>query len=305
MTDGYDPFAAGTFSIDARTFEARDTARDRVFPCEIWSPRVPGTYPLILYSHHSGGHRRAATYLCTHLCSHGYVVAALDHSEAVAPELKYRDGETKEQSAARAELVIASRVPDLRFLLSQVPATDQVGLVGHSLGGWTVLAAPDVEPRVRAVVALAPGGASNPRPGILRAELDFRWGRDVPTLFLVAENDVPLPLEGMYEVFERTPATKQMVILRRADHMHFMDNVEQMHETVLNLKFSGELAWLQKEMRPMAELCSGEQAHLFIRGLTVSHMDAVLKEKGEARRFLAGDIEGALAARGVEVRKYP
>ena len=37
---------------------------------------------------------------------------------------------------------------------------------------------------------------------------------------------------GMYEVFERVPATKRMVILRRADHMHFMDNVEQLHEAV-------------------------------------------------------------------------
>ena len=35
----------------------------------------------------------------------------------------------------------------------------------------------------------------------------------------------------MYELFERTPATKKMVILRRADHAHFMDQVEQLHES--------------------------------------------------------------------------
>ena len=84
------------------------------------------------------------------------------------------------------------------------------------------------------MVALAPGGSSQPRPGILKAKLAFAWGRDVPTLFLVAENDISLPLAGMYEIFERTPATKQMVILRRADHMHFMDNVEEMHESLLS-----------------------------------------------------------------------
>lgn len=37
--------------------------------------------PLIVFSHYSGGHRRSATFLCTHLASHGYVVAVLDHSE--------------------------------------------------------------------------------------------------------------------------------------------------------------------------------------------------------------------------------
>ena len=31
----YDPFARGRFSVSVRTTEARDSARDRVFPCEI------------------------------------------------------------------------------------------------------------------------------------------------------------------------------------------------------------------------------------------------------------------------------
>ena len=85
MSGVYDPFLQGPFPVNVRTFDALDKARNRVFPCEVWSPADAVNYPLILYSHHSGGHRRAATFLCTHLCSHGYVVAALDHSEVVAP----------------------------------------------------------------------------------------------------------------------------------------------------------------------------------------------------------------------------
>jgi dienelactone hydrolase len=172
--------------------------------------------------------------------------------------------------------------------------------VGHSFGGWTALASPDVEPRIRAVVALAPGGSSRPKPGIIPATLAFGWGRDVPTLYLVAENDVMTPLTGMVELFERTPATKRMVILRRADHAHFVDEVEEDHEAVRAMPFSRELAWIPKEMRPIAELCSGEQAHAFVRGLTLCHMDATLREGNAARRFLAGDIVAALAERGVE-----
>jgi hypothetical protein len=122
----------------------------------------------------------------------------------------------------------------------------------------------------------------------------------VPTLYLVAENDASLPLAGMYEIYERTPATKQLIVLRRADHMHFMDNVEVMHEAVRTMPWGGELAWLPQEMRPIAELCSGEQAHLFVRGLTLCQMDAILKRQETAQQFLAGDIEAELAARGVE-----
>jgi hypothetical protein len=105
----------------------------------------------------------------------------------------------------------------------------------------------------------------------------------------------------MYELFERTPATKQMVILRRPDHAHFTDDVEEAHENARKMPFTGELAWLPKEMRPISELCSGEQAHVFVRGLTLCQMDAVLKRQKEAQGFLAGDVEAELAERGVDV----
>jgi hypothetical protein len=53
-----------------------------------------------------------------------------------------------------------------------------------------------------------------------------------------------------------------------------MDDVEEMHETVRKMQFPGEAAWISREMRPIAELCSGDQAHLFVRGLTLCHFDA-------------------------------
>jgi dienelactone hydrolase len=347
MAGTYDPFLRGRFPVGVRTIDAQDDGRGRLFPCEIWYPATaryagqdlapetqdafkfpplgesrgqaairnaefePGTFPLILYSHHAGGSRRAATFLCTHLSSHGYIVAALDHSEVIAPELARKKGESAGQTAARTDAVVRSRVPDLHLLLNYMlcesglhadPA--KIGAVGHSLGGWTVLAAPDTEERIRAVVAHAPGGGSNPKPGILRAPLTFAWRRDVPALYLVADQDVPLPLEGMYELFERTPGTKQMLILRRADHQHFVDNVEGMHEAVRAMPFPDEAAWIPKEMRPMAELCSGEQAHSFVRGLTLAHMDARLGRREEAGRFLSGDIAGELAWRGIEAMEH-
>ena len=155
--------------------------------------------------------------------------------------------------------------------------TDQVGLVGHSFGGWTVLVTPEVDQRIRAVVALAPCGNSKPRPGILKATLTFDWGRNVPTLYLAAENDVPIPLDGIYELIERTRATKRLFVLRQSDNAHFVDNVEQEHERMRTTPASGDWAYMQKEMRPIEELCSGEQAHLFVRGLTLAHFDAGLR----------------------------
>jgi predicted dienelactone hydrolase len=86
----YDPFAVGPYPVGVRPFLLTDTARDRLFPAEVRYPGRPGPHPLVLYSHRSGGHRRSATFLSTHLASHGYAVAALDHSEVVVPELARR-----------------------------------------------------------------------------------------------------------------------------------------------------------------------------------------------------------------------
>ncbi|HEX9407813.1 MAG TPA: hypothetical protein VF975_10890, partial [Thermoanaerobaculia bacterium] len=137
MTGAYDPFVRGRFVVDARTIEAHDRARDRHFPCDIWSPAEPGSHPLIIFSHPSGNNRRSATFLCTHLASHGYVVAALDHSEVIAAELARKNGETLEQKHARWNAVIACRVPDIRFLLDHLLNSDssidqtKIGIVGH------------------------------------------------------------------------------------------------------------------------------------------------------------------------------
>lgn len=55
-----------------------------------------------------------------------------------------------------------------------------------------------------------------------------------------------------------------------------------------------------KEMRPIAERPSGDEAHLFVRGLALGHMDAILRRRIEAQRFLLGDLEAELATRGVD-----
>jgi len=310
----YDPFAAGPYAVATRAIEAHDAARNRTFAIELWHPAQPATNearPLVLYSHPSGGNRRSAGFLTTHLASHGYVVAALDHSETFAAELAPKPNETPEQKHARAQSWIANRVPDLRFLLDAILndasltselAIDarRVGLAGHSFGGWTVLQTVEEDPRVRAVVAMAPGGNSNPKPGILAVTLNFDWRRDVPTLYLAGDSDTSIPLEGAVELLERTPSAKRLAVLRGADHLHFMDDVEQKHEAVRTMTFPLELAWIPQQMRPIAELCDGETAHVFTRGLALAHFDAALRERPEAQRFWSGDVDAELAARGID-----
>jgi dienelactone hydrolase len=279
-------------AVAARSLQATDTARNRVFPVDVWYPEAGGSagaLPLILFSHHSGGTRHASTFLTTHLASHGYLVAAMDHSEVVAPELLRKDNETPEQKAKRGEGWIASRLPDLVFLLDymlsqQLPEVridaDRIGAVGHSFGGWTVLEAPSVEPRIRSVVALAPGGSRKRRAGIIPATAEFRWTREVSLLLVAADQDACLPIDSMYELFERAPEPKKMIVLERADHMHFLDDVEKSHEAFRTMPVEGDLAKIQADMRPIVELCTGDEAHSLIQDVTLAHFNATFKGRG-------------------------
>jgi dienelactone hydrolase len=320
MTASYDPFVSGPILVGERTVQLQDKARgNREFPCEIWypaasegrdAPQLNGRWPLVVFSHSSGGNRRQSTFLTIHLASYGYIVAAMDHSEIVAPELSRTDGETSEQSAARVQKWISNRVPDVRFLLdhllnnSSSIEENQIGIIGHSFGGWTALAATEKDSRLRAVVALAPAGSSRPVRGVIPATLTFAWGRDVPTLYLVAELDVPTPIEGMVDLFERTPSSKQMVILRRADHAHFMDDMESIHEGFRLSASTGEYAWMARAMRPFGDLCPAESAKSFTRGLALAHFDAYLKGREDARLLLGGDLKATLSRRGIDGTPY-
>jgi hypothetical protein len=161
------------------------------------------------------------------------------------------------------------------------------------------LATPDIEPRVGAVVALAPAGARRPRPGILPVGLSFAWGRDVPTLFVTGDEDVMTPLDGVAELFERTPATARMFVLRGADHLHFVDDVETAHESLRHGTLSGDAAWIPAAMRPLAELCPPARAHEAICGLTLAHLDATLRGDREAEAFLEWAGSGGMSPLGV------
>ena len=79
----------------------------------MWHPRAeppPDGWPIALFSHTSAGHRRQSSFLCRHLASHGYVVAAVDHTGNTARDYEEATRravagivETPEQREARVE----------------------------------------------------------------------------------------------------------------------------------------------------------------------------------------------------------
>jgi dienelactone hydrolase len=227
----YDPFVHGPYGVSRRTFDAPDTRRGESFPWDVWRPTnadadgAGAVLPVgaVVYSHYSGGNRRAATFLTSHLASHGYLVAALDHCEVVSARLQRRGDETPQEREARVQGWIDNRVPDIGYLLDAGVSADAGaeglhGIVGYSFGGWTALAAADVDERIGAVVALAPAGSANRRPEIVPGRASFRPGRAVSTLLVGGDEDQSIPVNAVRELFDESPWPTRLLVLRSADH---------------------------------------------------------------------------------------
>jgi predicted dienelactone hydrolase len=348
----YDPFARGPHPAGVRTMVLCDFARGgRSLPAEVWYPAteadagrdvdpatrdtydlVPGfppfsqdavraaapqagRYPVVLFSHGYGGHRRQSTFLCTHLASHGYVVAAVDHTgntmlDVIRQIMQAESGQKLPSIAEQAKAFAEDRPGDMTFLLdalldselASLVDPERVGMTGHSFGGWTTIATTARDRRIRATVPLAPAGGSTPLSDEFAvADRDFAWGRDVPTLYVVADRDTLLPLKGTRQLFDRTRSPKRMVVLRNADHMHFCDRVEEVHEIFRLMPQDRIFEPIRGKIPPITELCPGEHALDAIRGLALAHFDAYLKGDGAAVAFVRGDVAAPLAARGIAV----
>ncbi|MDX2166044.1 MAG: prolyl oligopeptidase family serine peptidase [Deltaproteobacteria bacterium] len=276
-----------------------------------------GRYPLLLFSHGFGGHRRQSTFFCTHLASHGYVVASVDHvgntiHDILMLMLQQAQGMKIEDTPELLEHFIAMRPADAVAMLDAVLGgadaaiaplidRDRIGITGHSFGGWTTLMVAAREPRIGAALPLAPagGGSHMPVQALVEA-LDRTWSRVVPTTYLVAERDSLLPLYGMRELQARTPGTPRLLVLDNADHMHFCDRAAEMHEMFRSMPPPGAFAEVAKHTPPISELVDEDSGYQFVRGLGLAHFDAVLRGN-EAAAALLDDAVGVMRGRGISV----
>jgi predicted dienelactone hydrolase len=266
---------------------------------------------LLIFSHGYSAHRRQSTHFCTHVASHGYVVAAPDHVGNTVIDVVLRElaegRRGRAEALAGVEQSIADRPRDVALVIDRVADFVQVdrariGLAGHSFGGWTCLASAGALAAVRAVVAFAPSGGRAPTyPGRnpMAEALDLAWGRDIATLVLAAERDTLLPLEGVRELFARIRDPKRMIVLEAADHLHFLDNIEMMHEAFRTMPAPALFGDRNRLVPPLAELCAPAHAYAFVRGAGLAHLDAHVARREEARRYLEHELSDALRTRGI------
>lgn len=136
-----------------------------LWPSEVaWSDAAPaaGPFPLAVFSHGHQGYAENSSFLMEHLASHGWVVVAPDHLGNTVFDGADRTAAIYAQRPLdiRATLDHALALPDGHPLLGRV--TGPAVAFGHSFGGYTVLALAGATYDVDALSAACADGAGGP-----------------------------------------------------------------------------------------------------------------------------------------------
>lgn len=163
---GHTAKAEASYNMGWQSREIADAERERHWPVEIWypteatpaeispaepltpifkpwqalpgAPPATGEFPLLIFSHGTGGNRFASMWIIEHLVTEGYVVLSLDHY-----------GNNSSHKIPREFLKWWERAIDIQYILSEFLADEawgakvdpnRIGVFGHSLGGYTSIA---------------------------------------------------------------------------------------------------------------------------------------------------------------------
>jgi predicted dienelactone hydrolase len=135
----------GSVNYVKRTLTLTDASRNRSFPVDLYLPQVPGQARLIIISHGLGSDRQTFAYLANHLASYGFAVAVPEHPGSSARQVRALFEGLASEVTPPQEFI--DRPLDIKFMLDQLERSfgrqlnlQQVGALGQSFGGYTVLA---------------------------------------------------------------------------------------------------------------------------------------------------------------------
>jgi predicted dienelactone hydrolase len=196
-----------------------------------------GPFPLVIYSHGSGGLRFIHSNYTEALASHGYIVAAADHIGNTAVD-RLADSETPGAVTAFNRPNDVNRVIDafldpenvetVGFVANLNPS--QIAVTGHSFGGFTAYAMASgfdnengefvADERVGAIIALAPAASE----ALLSDERLASIG--IPTLVVGATDDATTPID---------PNVTRPWELTSSDFAYRLDLTAAEHETFTDI----------------------------------------------------------------------
>ena len=212
----------------------------------VWRPAdATGRQPVIIFSHGFGGCATQSKFLTEALAAHGYWVFAPNHADARCGR---RGGFTRLEEPLRepekwTDHTYANRGEDIRAIVSALATSGEfashvdltkLGLLGHSLGGYTVVGLGGGWPSwklggVKAVLALSP----YTNPFLAHNTLS---GLAVPVMYQGGTVDFGLTpwLRKPNGAYDSSPTPKYFVEFAGAGHLAWTDLRGDAHQRILD-----------------------------------------------------------------------
>ncbi len=139
----------GRFIWNKQTLTLNDPQRGVQFLADIYLPRLKTRAPVIIISYGLGEDRNSFEYLAQQLASYGFVVGVPQNSGSGAQQLTALLAGRAKDVTETSEFI--NRALNVKFLLDELQRrsqsdptfkvnVQQVGVIGHSFGGYTALA---------------------------------------------------------------------------------------------------------------------------------------------------------------------
>jgi predicted dienelactone hydrolase len=192
-------------------------------------------YPFVVFSHGKGGIRIQSNFYTAYLASHGYVVAAPDHTGDTIVELLREVKETGNIQADSTVEAIVDRPKDVIAVLDLIEDIvadqgssdlesiidlDNVGVTGHSFGALTSFLVATMDSRVDAVVGQTPTS----QDVIALQQQTPLEDVSIPMVVQSAHLDDTLPEEtNAKPLYETLTSEKTWLSLARAGHFTYSD----------------------------------------------------------------------------------
>jgi dienelactone hydrolase len=248
-----------------------------------------GRFPLLIFSHGNGGFRHQNTFQAEYLASHGYVVAAPDHTGNAALSVLPDKIVTYNRETRKPERR-DDRPLDVKFLIthfSQLGKTEpkwlnghlvpeQIGVFGHSFGGFTACRAVELDDRIKAILPMTLAGTLK--------EPDKEQACPVPLLLILADADRTVGERGNARsraYFEHAAGPKYLLNFKDAGHFTFTEMLQ------INSSF-GDGIGVEKddEGQVTFTFSDAREDQRITNEYSVSFFDTFVKQDASAREFL-------------------
>lgn len=260
--------------------------------------RKEGPYPIILFSHGSGGIRYQSVFQTVHLASHGYVVVSVDHAGNTLYDLFL---DPKAQDPTRLFKAAVDRPLDVKFSLEEVKKRAQhpqdrfhqlidfskIGTTGHSFGGMTSILVLAHISGIQVVVPQAPHTSLLSALGV-----EAQHVRNAVVMVHAAKDDRTLSYDKEEKAFYDLAITepyhntdRYLVTLERGGHFSYSNICE------LDLKKYASRLGFGNVDSILSDGCATHntpilEAHRIINHYATAIFNKILRQSPSARDYL-------------------